>query len=1487
MANYSTLKAAVADVVKTNGEQAITGANLQTVLLSIINSIGGGGYIFEGVATPSTDAGTPDQNVFYIGGAGTYANFGTSVVVPPTNIAVFKYNGSWTCEQVTVENGGVFDISAFKAVGGTLATYADLASALGTGGANVPESVRKGGMSIKYVRSSDNKYVQCRYMGTEITGSPNPFLNTTNWQGVDDEPTDGSDNLVKSGGIANAIQKLSLVNNGGYNTSVGIGNIVSETYTASNGWACVYIDVFPGDIIKVCGKGGITFRLWATLDKDRKIVRCADENVSSLNSPLNITVAEGECYVVCNVSTAVQYSGYYIERHKLQDTISKTIKSVRENAEEEKTKYQTFNLNTDIEDIVYTTSTARNAVPSNIRKKGLIITYKIADYDWRMEQYVGTNPNSQYWVNDSNWREILNNTDKLNVTPWEDGNVYSNKTVGQTIASNTNNSYARTMLRVSNGDIIEVSGISMLDNYRVWATTDEKGVIKRVAELDADNFIKAEITITEGESFIYCNTKVTEKARSYVKQKYVSKTISNVFDKVTNSENNRSIFNVNVEVEDTVYTKADARNAVPLSMRKKGLIITYKITGNLFRTEEYQGTNPTNVSTWAADSNWIVLNNQYKGGIITLAAYNSSERYKASADMYSDTEGGDIKLINNAINLLNVYSGGGKILLSPGTYSGTNILNISNNNIVIEGAERNSVIIDSSNANYDVTIGNDVTRTVLRNIKTGVVSDANSVAVYEDCIIGNVVKDTVNSVFSAVFAASDSSEEDKAKANIVLSGTNDQLKINEVISNLTNGGTLYFMKGTYHVNTFNVSGTLGYINVDRDNLHFLGAEGKAKFIRDLRPDGYGVFNISSGVSNLSFRNIDTANNIFNFTDNIDFLNTEFDNVTVQGKQLYTSIDHESNINIGQNYAIKTLRHLFVLFNNNLLTYPDSNHRYNIHIWGDITNTVALDAKYDYVNYIGHDATITCIGNDTISIKFKNGDHTDDVINTVRDITFRKIGCYNYYSNSVVYVNARNYKFENCVFENLSCSPTPFDPSTDLSGVHNVNGDRRHGIDVYIMEANGEACKTSFHNCIGKGSPYGFKNTRGWYFTFGSPKVYNSEGYGGGIGIYGHGIVCHRGSSPVFHNFHGYGSNRGYADCAGIRPQAAGQATFIGCIGQAGCGERWKSEGVPYATLHSKCVALGITDESFFYDGETVNYAGLTEANDSYKTQRNALLASLTYDDVVFTKMNENTAGGGGFHFWANGGCAKLIDCIGYAGSGDGSAGMIIERDAVPDIVGGYFGYNEHSFSILFEPDEGEDYMTFDFDPFNLNSHADFTIIKLMASINGISGSNRKMYIETVEATPKKIVNGYTGWTDAIITVPLNVADVPAGVQLKMYFTDMSDNIVSISSATFIPHFFWCYANDMFGIKFIENSSPTINGAIITANKTGVGIMVETADTDYLVKDCVVKTLNSVAIDKAVSVGDLNIFDSLLKGSVDAGITFKAKTAVNNSSNYRV
>lgn len=108
MANYATLKTAIQQVIKTNGNNEITGALLQQSLLSLINSLGAD-YQFCGVATPSTTPGTPDQNVAYLAGPGTYPNFG-SFVVDDGYLGVLKYNGSWSLNTVIVGKDYTTDI---------------------------------------------------------------------------------------------------------------------------------------------------------------------------------------------------------------------------------------------------------------------------------------------------------------------------------------------------------------------------------------------------------------------------------------------------------------------------------------------------------------------------------------------------------------------------------------------------------------------------------------------------------------------------------------------------------------------------------------------------------------------------------------------------------------------------------------------------------------------------------------------------------------------------------------------------------------------------------------------------------------------------------------------------------------------------------------------------------------------------------------------------------------------------------------------------------------------------------------------------------------------------------------------------------------------------------------------------------------------------------------------------------------------------------
>ena len=94
MGNYEQLKQAIADVIKTNGNQKITGAIMQNTLLSIISTVGSNAT-FAGIATPTTNPGTPDQNVFYLASEpGIYTNFGGIELIDQVIILINK-SGNW------------------------------------------------------------------------------------------------------------------------------------------------------------------------------------------------------------------------------------------------------------------------------------------------------------------------------------------------------------------------------------------------------------------------------------------------------------------------------------------------------------------------------------------------------------------------------------------------------------------------------------------------------------------------------------------------------------------------------------------------------------------------------------------------------------------------------------------------------------------------------------------------------------------------------------------------------------------------------------------------------------------------------------------------------------------------------------------------------------------------------------------------------------------------------------------------------------------------------------------------------------------------------------------------------------------------------------------------------------------------------------------------------------------------------------------------
>lgn len=109
MANYANILAEIVAAVYTNDNEEITGAALQQVLLDMVGTLGVG-YQFAGVATTSTNHGTPDGKVFYLAPAGSYTNFGASAgsphVVPEGYIGVFMWASAWTRTNVPITPGG-------------------------------------------------------------------------------------------------------------------------------------------------------------------------------------------------------------------------------------------------------------------------------------------------------------------------------------------------------------------------------------------------------------------------------------------------------------------------------------------------------------------------------------------------------------------------------------------------------------------------------------------------------------------------------------------------------------------------------------------------------------------------------------------------------------------------------------------------------------------------------------------------------------------------------------------------------------------------------------------------------------------------------------------------------------------------------------------------------------------------------------------------------------------------------------------------------------------------------------------------------------------------------------------------------------------------------------------------------------------------------------------------------------------------------------
>ena len=241
-----------------------------------LNALTGQNYVTV-VATQSTTA-ADIPTLINASGEGEQADtlyrvgFWDGSVYVADKYTEYAWNGTaYVILDVKSSIGEVFDISLYKAVGGVLATFADLSAAL-DGGNNVPAGVRQGGMSIKFVQSSDNKYVQYRLMSQTFSTTE------SDWQGVDDEPvagddilnTKGSINLLKSGNLS---YNGELVNRYYVLSLASVGEQLTISTANATGYTGIILDVEKGDVFIInTNTTTIDAKAYAILDDDNYVL---------------------------------------------------------------------------------------------------------------------------------------------------------------------------------------------------------------------------------------------------------------------------------------------------------------------------------------------------------------------------------------------------------------------------------------------------------------------------------------------------------------------------------------------------------------------------------------------------------------------------------------------------------------------------------------------------------------------------------------------------------------------------------------------------------------------------------------------------------------------------------------------------------------------------------------------------------------------------------------------------------------------------------------------------------------------------------------------------------------------------------------------------------------------------------------------------------------------------------------------------------------
>lgn len=160
MARYNTLKAAIADAIKTNGQQQITGQSLQTQLLNMVTALGKYFQSFGGLATPAGSFSAGDESVTFLAvEAGTYTNFGGAVLDGKT-LHILAYDGDWADVDTLIPSGAAFEAALALAIKGAQSGIAEgIADTISAGTAQEFLQRQSGGDGVNCIKRIKGKTI--------------------------------------------------------------------------------------------------------------------------------------------------------------------------------------------------------------------------------------------------------------------------------------------------------------------------------------------------------------------------------------------------------------------------------------------------------------------------------------------------------------------------------------------------------------------------------------------------------------------------------------------------------------------------------------------------------------------------------------------------------------------------------------------------------------------------------------------------------------------------------------------------------------------------------------------------------------------------------------------------------------------------------------------------------------------------------------------------------------------------------------------------------------------------------------------------------------------------------------------------------------------------------------------------------------------------------------------------------------------------------